>query len=95
MGSFTISNPPRKCGMTRFITQIQGQGPRLQGMLGPLIAPQNRVMATPSLCPAAPAMVLALDGSQSQLVVSTQSKAPDLQLAARSSCTLGHSSDTA
>lgn len=46
-------------------------------------------------CPAAPAMVLALDGSQSQLVASTQSKAPALKLAASSSCTLGHSSDTA
>lgn len=38
-------------------------------------------------------MVLALDGSHSQLVASTQSKAPALQLAASSSCTLGHSSD--
>lgn len=40
-------------------------------------------------------MVLALDGSQSQLVASTRSKASALQRAASSSCTPGHSSDTA
>lgn len=44
-------------------------------------------------CPAAPATVLALDGSQSQLVASTESKAPALQLL-HTWAQLRHSSDT-
>lgn len=43
--------PCCKYGMTRFSTQTQGQGPRLQGMLGLVIAPQNRERWLPKSLP--------------------------------------------
>lgn len=43
--------PCCKCGVTRFAAQVQGQGPRLQGMLGLLTAPQNREQWLPKSLP--------------------------------------------